>query len=110
MDDWVETSTQPVTASTTPRSFVQPGAYKVRDSAQTLRSALRIPYYTAGNPACTPPTTLRMAQQSHIAGLRTVRPPRPFAHRQGSCLSRSPVSEGTDGLAWVDLDGHKVGA
>lgn len=94
-----------------PAKFVQPGQYKVRG---LVRSAINLSYefgvYTAGSPPW--PTVNHSG-----AWLSNHSPPMSALYVPGenspsakpAILLGSYVSEGRDGLAWVDLDGRKQG-
>jgi hypothetical protein len=94
-----------------PGTFVAPGRYRVRG---LTRSALDLRYefsiYNAGHPAW--PTA------DHTGGWLTNHTPPSAALfipaqrgvlKQDAVYLGSYVSEGGDGLAWVDLEGHKLG-
>ena len=94
-----------------PASFVPPGEYQVRGLVhQQIDLKYEFPVYNAGNPA--------WATADHTgAWLANHTPPSSALFVPGSrTISGKPlvflgsyVSEGTDGLAWVDLDGKKQG-
>ncbi len=94
-----------------PGAFVAPGAYRVRGlSGKDVNLRYEFPVYTAGRPAWN--------TEDHTgAWLANHSPPNSALFVPGD---RAPggqpliylgsyVSEGTHGLAWVDLDGRKIG-
>ncbi len=94
-----------------PGAFVAPGAYRVRGLfGKEVSLRYEFPVYTAGRPAWntedhtgawlanhTPPSSALFVPAERAPG------------GQPLVYLGSYVSEGTHGLAWVDLDGKKVG-
>ena len=94
-----------------PGAFVAPGTYRVRGLfGKDVNLRYEFPIYTAGRPAWntedhtgawlanhTPPSSALFVPAARAPG------------GQPLVYLGSYVSEGTHGLAWVDLDGHKIG-
>ena len=94
-----------------PGTFVQPGEYKVRGLYYKAIDLLyEFPVYTAGNPAWNTAdhTGNWLANHTPPSCALDIPADRSPNGKELVYLG-SHVSEGTHGLAWVDLDGRKVG-
>ena len=94
-----------------PSQFVQPGTYKVRG---LTRKALELHYefsgYMSGNPPWPTPDHTGGWLTNHTPASSAMFVPAARAPNGKSLVYLgSYVAEGGDGLAWVDLDGHKQG-
>jgi hypothetical protein len=94
-----------------PARFVPPGAYRARG---LVRDAIGLHYefsvYTAGHPAWQTPDGTGGWLSNHTPPQAAAFVPAETSPTgQPAIYIGSYVSEGTDGLAWVDLEGHKLG-
>ena len=94
-----------------PGHFVAPGAYRVRGlTHQPFDLRYEFPIYTGGSPAWNTAdgTGAWLANHTPPSGALFV-PAACTPNGQPMVYLGSAVSEGTHGLAWVDLDGKKLG-
>ncbi|HBC87668.1 MAG TPA: hypothetical protein DCZ94_11985 [Lentisphaeria bacterium] len=94
-----------------PGVFVAPGTYKVRGlSYKSIDLFYEFPVYTAGNPAWNTADNTGAWLSNHTPPCCTLFvPANRNQYDKDLIYIGSHVSEGTHGLAWVDLDGKKVG-
>jgi len=86
-----------------PGAFVAPGDYTVRGlTRKTLDLLYEFPVYTAGSPAWNTADNTGAWLSNHT-------PPCCVQSVQDKVYIGSHISEGTHGLAWVDLEGRKLG-
>ncbi|HCE46959.1 MAG TPA: hypothetical protein DET40_25715 [Lentisphaeria bacterium] len=94
-----------------PGVFVAPGTYKVRGlSYKSIDLFYEFPVYTAGAPAWNTADNTGAWLSNHTPPCCTLFVPASRNHYDKDLIYiGSHVSEGTHGLAWVDLEGRKVG-
>ena len=94
-----------------PGTLVKPGRYRVRGLAHDeLALRYEFPIYTAGNPAWNTADSTGAWLANHTPPSAAVfLPAERSPDGQPRVYLGSFVSEGTHGLAWVDLDGKKLG-
>lgn len=94
-----------------PTKFVVPGAYKVRGLVHDAISLnYEFPVYTGGNPPWSTPDHAGAWLSNHTPPQAALFVPAGNSPTdKDAVLLGSAISEGRDGLAWVDLDGRKLG-